>query len=123
MYIQNTVLIARTQPDFLPEGKVRGLYRFCGMRLKFKWVIRDFKRNIVGKRDFIPSWEVVLIKIPMAICGEVIHDWRDKSTMLIMHACSKFTVFKDDIEVLNICPPSTPHFNTCMIEAFIRVAI
>ena len=51
------------------EGPVPVL-RDGGMRLKIKWDrIRDFKRNIGEKRDFIPSREVGLIKIPWRYAG------------------------------------------------------
>jgi hypothetical protein len=49
------------------EGPVLVL-RDGGMRLKSSG-IRDFKRNIGGKRDFIPSREVELVKIPWRYAG------------------------------------------------------
>ena len=49
----------------------RGLYRFCGMRLKFKWV-RDFKIN-TGRREagFYSIAESGIDKNTMAIFGKV----------------------------------------------------
>jgi hypothetical protein len=40
--------------------------------------IRDFKRNIGGKRDFIPSWEVGLIKIPCSLNHNTLNSVRKK---------------------------------------------